>query len=285
MHDLIIIGAGPAGISAGLYAKRANINVLIINNGKSDLVSANQIDNYYGFENGISGETLYSNGITQAKNLGIEILEEEVLDIQKNENEFKVTTTVKEYRSSSVIISTGNKKLRPNIPGIREFEGKGISYCAICDGFFYKDKNVCVIGNGSFAINEAQELKHIANKVTVLSNGKDKPDTDQFEIIEKNIKSINGEDRVQNIEFEDGDILEVDGLFIAIGEAGGTDFAKRIGIMINGDNIRVNEKMETNIPGLYACGNITGGLLQVSKAVYEGAVAGINAAQYVRGLK
>ena len=283
MYDLLIIGAGPAGISASLYAKRANLNVLVLYHGKSNLEGASQIDNYYGFVNGISGEQLYNNGIEQAKNLNVEIKEEETLNIEPIRGGFKVVTTSNEYETKALIISTGNKKLRPNIPGIKEFEGKGISYCAICDGFFYRNKNVAVIGNGKFAVNEARELGHIANKVTILSNGLEAPDQNEFEVNTKAIKSITGEGKVQEIEFEDGEKLEIDGIFVALGEAGGSDFAKKLGIMMNGDNIKVNENMETNIPGIYACGNITGGLLQICKAVYEGAQAGLQAVQYIRG--
>lgn len=282
MYDLLIIGAGPAGISASLYAKRANLNVLVLYHGKSNLEGASQIDNYYGFINGISGAELYNNGISQAKNIGVEVKEEETLSIELLSDGFKVSTTSNEFETKALIISTGNKKIRPNIPGIKEFEGRGISYCAICDGFFYRNKNVAVIGNGKFAINEARELAHVANKVIILSNGSETPDQNEFEVNTKAIKLITGESKVQEIEFEDGEKLEIDGIFVALGEAGGSDFAKKLGIMMNGDNIKVNEKMETNIPGIYACGNITGGLLQICKAVYEGAEAGISAVNYIR---
>ena len=279
MYDIIIIGAGPAGISAGLYAKRAGANVLILYYGESNLNKAEKIDNYYGFVDGIEGEKLYQNGIEQAKKLGIEVINEEVLNIQKDEK-FVVKTVAKEYVSKTVIISTGNKKLRPNIKGITEFEGKGISYCAICDGFFYKNKNVVVIGNGKFAVNEANDLKNIANNVKILTNGETSNITSEFETITKKIKEIKGQERVQAIEFEDGSTISVDGVFIALGEAGGTDFAKKLGVVLDKDSIVVDENMQTNVEGLFACGNVTGGLLQISKSIYEGTVAGLAAAKY-----
>ena len=279
MYDIIIIGAGPAGISAGLYAKRAGANVLILYYGESNLNKAEKIDNYYGFVDGIEGEKLYQNGIEQAKKLGIEVKNEEVLNIQKDEK-FVVKTVAKEYVSKKVIISTGNKKLKPNIKGITEFEGKGISYCAICDGFFYKNKNVVVIGNGEFAVNEANDLKNIANNVKILTNGETSNITSEFETITKKIKEIKGQERVQAIEFEDGSTISVDGVFIALGEAGGTDFAKKLGVILDKDSIVVDENMQTNVEGLYACGNVTGGLLQISKSIYEGTVAGLAAAKY-----
>lgn len=282
MHDIIIIGAGPAGISAGLYAKRAGANVLILYNGESNLDKAEKIDNYYGFVNGIDGKTLYNNGIEQAKNLGIEVKNEEVLHIEKLGNEFKVKTENEEYTSKATIISTGNKKLRPNIKGVIQFEGKGISYCAICDGFFYRNKNVVVIGNGKFAESEANDLKNIVNNVRILTNGLSMETKSDFETITKKIKQIEGNERVEKIEFDDGSKIDIDGIFIALGEAGGTDFAKKIGVMLNKDNIIVDENMQTNVEGLYSCGNVTGGMLQVCKAAYEGAKAGLAAAKYVK---
>lgn len=279
MYDVIIIGAGPAGISAGLYAKRANKDVLILYYGESNLEKAQLIDNYYGFENGISGKELFEYGIKQAKNLKIDVKKEEVLHIEK-EDIFKVKTGNNEFKGKTVILATGNKKLRPNINGILDFDGKGISYCAICDGFFYRNKNVVVIGNGKFAISEAEDLKNIVNNVKILTNGNEMKVDSEFEIIKTKIKEIHGDTKVTNIEFEDGTSIEVDGIFIAIGEAGGADFARKIGIFTSNDNIIVDDNMETNVKGLYSCGNATGGLLQICKAVYEGAKAGLAAANF-----
>lgn len=284
MYDVIIIGAGPAGISAGIYAKRANLDVLVLYHGISNLEKATNIENYYGFERGISGIDLYNTGIKQAINLGIDIEEEEVLNIEKNNKEFEITTTKNKYVAKSAIIATGNKKLRPNIKGIEEFEGKGISYCAICDGFFYRKKNVVVIGNGKFAISEAEDLKNIVNKITILTDGLEISKDSEFEVNTLKIKEIKGDMKVRQIEFADGSTLDVDGIFIALGEAGGSDFAKKLGVIIKNDSIVVDENMKTNVDGLYSCGNSTGGLLQVAKAVYEGAVAGIAVSNYVKNI-
>ena len=284
MYDLIIIGAGPAGISAGLYAKRANLDVLILYYGTSNLYEATQIDNYYGFPGGIKGKDLYNNGIKQAKDLDIEVKEIEVIGIENLEKTFNVKTVDGIYEAKAIIISTGNRKLKPNIKGLSEFEGKGISYCAICDAFFYRNKNVVVIGNGNFAINEATELSHIAKSVTILTNGLEKPNCG-FNVNDLKIKAISGDTKVNRIDFDDGSSIDVDGVFIALGEAGASDFAKTLGIIQNGENIKVNEKMETNVKGIYACGNITGGLLQVCKAVYEGAEAGLSAVNYIRNVR
>lgn len=282
MYDVIIIGAGPAGISAGIYAKRANLNVLILYHGISNLEKATMIENYYGFENGISGEDLYNAGINQAKNLGIEVKNEEVLNIEKINEKFEITTTENKYEGSTCVLATGNKKLKPNIKGVEEFDGKGISYCAICDGFFYRKKNVVVIGNGKYAVSEAEDLKNIVNSITILTNGLELLTETTFEVNNKKIKEIKGDTRVRQIEFEDGTNLEIDGIFVALGEAGGSDFAKKLGVLTQNDNIIVDKNMKTNIDGLYSCGNSTGGLLQVAKAVHEGAEAGLAIVSYLK---
>ena len=282
MYDVMIIGAGPAGISASLYAKRANMNVLVLYSGESNLEKATEIENYYGFENGISGKDLYSAGIEQAKNLGVDVKEEEVTHIEQIESNFEITTSKEKYLGKSVIIATGNKKLKPNIKGIEEFDGMGISYCAICDGFFYRNKNVVVIGNGKYAISEAEDLKNVAGKVTILTDGLEMQAESEFEVNSKKIKQILGDSKVRQIEFEDGETIDIDGIFVALGEAGGSDFAKKMGVLTNGDSISVDKNMKTNIDGLFSCGNVVGGLLQVCKAVYEGAEAGLSAVQYVK---
>ena len=137
MYDVIIIGAGPAGITAGLYTQRGNLKTLIIHNGKTPLENANKIENYYGFENGITGKELYFQGIRQAQNIGIDVKNEEVIKIEMIEKSFKVKTTKNEYISKTIIIAMGTKKKTLQIDGVKKFEGRGISYCAICDGFFY----------------------------------------------------------------------------------------------------------------------------------------------------
>ena len=281
MYDVIIIGAGPAGISASLYTKRANMNVLVLYSGESNLEKATEIENYYGFEKGISGKDLYQNGIEQAKNLGVDVKEEEVLHIEKTDN-FEITTSKEKYTSKTVIIATGNKKLKPNIKGIEEFDGMGISYCAICDGFFYRGKNVVVIGNGKYAVSEADDLKNLANNIKILTDGLEMNADSDYEVVNKKIKQILGDSKVRQIEFEDGSIIDVDGIFVALGEAGGSDFAKKMGVLTKGDSISVDANMKTNIDGLFSCGNVVGGLLQVCKAVYEGAEAGLSAVQYIK---
>ena len=283
MYDVIIIGAGPAGVSAGLYIKRANLNILIVYKDDSALEKTEHIENYYGFENGISGKDLYIAGIKQAKNLGIDVKKEEVINIKINENNgYEVITENDVYTAKAIVIATGNKKNIPNIEGIKDFEGKGISYCAICDGFFFKNKDVAVLGNGKYAISEANELINIAKSVTILTDGEDFVDKVDINIDKRKIRRVLGNGKLEEIEFEDNSKMKIDGLFVAQGVAGGSDFAKKLGIITKNNKIIVNENMETNINGIYACGDCIGGLLQISKSVHEGTVAGLQAIQYVR---
>ncbi len=284
MYDTIILGGGPAGVSASLYCKRANKNVLMIYSNDSGLLKAHKIDNYYGFEDGISGEELYNKGIKQAENVGVEAIQEEVIKIEIDKNIFRVITTEKSYEAKTIILAIGAKKNTLNIQGIQKLEGKGISYCAICDGFFYKNKIVAVIGSGNYAISETNDLINIARKITILTNGEKAPEirADNVDIVTKKIKEISGENKVEEVIFDDETLLKTDGVFIAQGTAGATEFAKKLGIITKNDKIVVNENMQTNIKGIFACGDCIGGLLQVSKAVYDGAKAGLAVVEYLR---
>ena len=277
MYDVIIIGSGPAGISAGIYLKRAKKNVLIISNGKSALEKAEKIENYYGIKS-ISGKELYEIGINQAESLNIPIEKDEVINVSYNEN-FIVTTANSEYETRYVILATGANRQVPPIKGVKEFEGKGVSYCAICDAFFYKNKDVVVIGNGNYALHEASNLKPVANSVTILTNGKkmvENRSTDEFKIEETPIREFRGSNVIEEVEFDNNETKKIDGVFIAIGTASSTDLARKIGAVIKNNNIFVDENMQTSVKGLYACGDCTGGLLQINKAVYEGAKAAMH---------
>ena len=277
-YDVIIIGAGPAGVSAGLYTKRANKKTLIIYNNESSLEKATKIENYYGFENGISGEKLYKKGIEQAKNLGINVKKEEVIKIDKIKDIFEVKTVNENYTAKNVVLATGNKKNKPDIKNIEKFDGKGVSYCAICDGFFYRGKDVVVIGNGNYAIAETNDLINIVNHVTILTNGKKIPEfrAENVDIENRKAVAIEGNDNVEAVELDDGTKLKTDGVFVAQGVAGSTDFARKIGALVKNEKIVVNEKMQTTVEGLYACGDCIGGTLQVAKAVNDGMIAGID---------
>lgn len=276
MYDVIVIGSGPAGITAAIYAKRRNLSILVISKGIGALQKTEKIDNYYGFESGISGKELYENGVKQAKNLGIDFIEDEVINIEYI-NQFTIETVNSKYEAKAVILATGVSRNVPNIKGIKEFEGKGVSYCAVCDSFFYKGKDVAVLGDGNYAIHEFETLKPIASSVTILTNGNTMVENrdSSIEVNSKKIREFRGDTKLEEVEFEDNTIQNLNGVFIAMGTASSSDLARKIGARIENNNIIVNENMETTVPGLFACGDCTGGLLQISKAVYEGAKAGL----------
>ncbi|MDO4338940.1 MAG: FAD-dependent oxidoreductase [Eubacteriales bacterium] len=295
MEKIIIIGAGPAGISAALYAARGNMDPLVINHGIGALEKAEKIENYYGLERPLSGRELYETGLAQARALGVRILDAQVLGMGGFDT-FEVHTTEGTLEAESVILATGGKRSAPAIPGIREFEGKGVSYCAVCDAFFYRGKEVAVLGNSDFALHEAEELSDLASGVTIYTNGLE-PEFSREHPIAVNtmkIQAIEGDTRVSGIRFqsdmtaqdtgeEQVSFLPADGVFVAMGTAGSTEIARQMGAELSEKgHIKVDEKMETTIPGLFAAGDCTGGLLQVAKAVYEGSQAGISAGAYVR---
>lgn len=295
MEKIVIIGAGPAGISAALYTARGNMDPLVIYTGTGALEKAEKIENYYGLERPLSGQELFDTGIAQAKALGVRFLEAQVLGISGFDT-FTVKTTAGDIEAESVILATGGKRTAPAIPGIREYEGRGVSYCAVCDAFFYRGREVAVLGNSDFALHEAEELKNVTPSVTIYING-EAPEFSREHSIAVNtmkIQSVEGEQTVSGLRMEtDVSALEegeqkasfypADGVFVALGTAGSTEIARQMGAeLTEKGHIRVNENMETTIPGLFAAGDCTGGLLQVAKAVYEGSVAGIHAGKYVR---
>lgn len=287
MYDCIIIGKGPAGISAAIYISRSNLKTLVIGKENTALNRAKNIENYYGFEDSISGEELFKNGINQAKKQNIEMKNDEVIDIEYANGTYIVKTVNSEYETRTIVLATGKSRKTSNIEGETTFEGKGISYCAICDGFFFKEKNVAVIGNGEYALHEAEILKNVTDKVTIFTNGSKLPENRFLSIqnvIEGRIDAIKGNTKVEAILLEDKRSIPVDGIFIAQGIASSVDFAKKLGILLKNNDIIVNEDMETNVPGIYAAGDCTGGLLQICKAVYEGAKCGLSIAKKIKNI-
>lgn len=285
MYDVIIIGSGPAGVSAAIYAKRGGANVLVITKDTGTLGKAKKIENYYGFKS-VTGEELYKNGLEQLKHLNIEILKDEVVQLNYT-NQFEVTTVNNVFESKYVVLATGVSRNVPNIKGIKEFEGKGISYCAICDAFFYRNKKVAVLGSGNYAIHEAEILKPVAKSVTLLTNSEklvENRDID-LNINEKKIREVRGYDKVDEVVFDDDTKENVNGIFVAIGTASTNDLARKIGARIENNNIVVNENLETTVPGLYACGDCTGGILQISKATYEGTKVGLEIVNKIKNAK
>ena len=171
-YQAVIIGGGPAGVSAALYLARANIKTAIVENGPGALARAHKIENFYGIA--ASGLKLYAEGLEQARSLGVDIIQDEVLAVEYYDS-FVLTLKhqAEPLPAPALILATGTKNVTLNLPGLVELEGKGISYCAVCDGFFFRKKKLAVLGHGAFALHEAEYLRHIAAEVTVLTNGQD----------------------------------------------------------------------------------------------------------------
>jgi thioredoxin reductase (NADPH) len=286
-YDLIVVGQGPAGVSAAIYAVRAGLSVLLIGRDKGSLEKAEKIENYFGFVEPISGIDLLARGLTQASRLGVEILDAEVTSVIWLD-QFEAVTTRGSFKSSCMVLALGMPRRKAAIPGLCDFEGRGVSYCATCDGFFYRGKKVAVIGNGEYAYKEACELKPFAAQITLLTNGRDFEATGHDPAFQLNLGKIlraeGDEEKIRRLVLEDG-TLEIDGVFIAEGTATALDLALKLGLENDGKVILVDENQQTNLPGLFAAGDCTGGLLQVAVAVGEGARAGMAATGFVRKLK
>lgn len=287
MARVIIIGNGPAGISAALYTKRANIETIIIGKGYGSLEKADKIENYYGFAEPVSGKYLVEQGIEQAKNVGCTYVEGEVVGMSFFDRP-TVSTNQAQYVADAVIMATGSSRQKPEIEGLDRLEGAGVSYCAVCDAFFHRGKDVAVLGSGAYAMHEAGVLLPVTRSVTILTNGEEITGTVPKDVlvkterIERLIGHSTNENVLGGVQLSDGSIIELSGLFVAVGIASSSDLARKIGAECNDKSIAVNEKMETNIKGLFAAGDCVGGLLQISKAVGDGAKAGMSAISYIK---
>lgn len=291
VYDALIIGRGPAGISCAVYTARANMSTLIIGKFDSMLLKADRIENYYGFEQPIGGRELLTAGEQQVRRLGVEIKDDEVVSLEKEQN-FKIICVNGTYEARTVLLATGAPVIKIPIKNLARFEGSGVSYCTTCDGFFYRDKKVGVLGYNDYAVHEAMELLPFTKDVTLFTNGEpleltksNREALSEFKINEKKIKEIYGVQAIEGLKFEDGSTQTLNGLFVAYGSASPTNFALKMGIATNGKSIEVNNKMETNIPGLYAAGDCTGVFKQISVAVGQGAIAARSMIETVRKAK
>lgn len=286
--DVLIIGAGPAGISAALYARRGGLDVTVVTKGieTGGLAQAEKIENYYGFPEPISGRELLRRGAEGARRLGVHFVTGELLGLSFNDtfDGFRGELAAETIESPAVVLTAGAARRTLPIPGLREFEGKGVSYCAICDAFFYRGKTVAVVGAGDYALHEAQILLPQAKRVLLLTNGEalSAEIPEGIEVCTEKLHAVEGEDRVSRVVLSDGTAIPLQGLFLAIGTAGSSELARKIGAMLSGADVKVDASQATNVPGLFAAGDCTGGLLQVAKAVHEGAVAGLSVLRYVR---
>lgn len=282
MKRLVILGEGPAGISAALYAVRGGADVTVVAKDGGALTRASLIQNYYGFENGIDAGALIEAGVRQARNLGVNILRAEVYGIEFAAEGFEVKMTGGgSLGAGAVIIACGASRNVPPIGNIRKFEGAGVSYCAVCDAFFFRGKKVGVVGSGPYAANEYAVLKNVIDDVTALTNG----ETPSFNLPhdERKIDRLEGDDALREVVFADGSREHFDGLFIACGSAGAFELSKKLGLETSENNkIAVDEKRATNIPGIFAAGDCTPGIQQIAKAVCDGMIAGTEALKYLK---
>lgn len=286
MYDLIIVGAGPAGVSASLYAVRGGLSVLVLYKNQGALEKAEKIENYYGFPDGITGPELQRRGVLGAKRLGVCFKEAEVVRIGFADtlDHFEVETASETLPTKAIILATGSQRQAPPIQNLSQLEGHGVSYCAVCDAFFYRGKDVAVLGSGEYALHEAQVLLQTSRSVTLFTDGQKPavPIPDTIAVCTKKIAALQGSDHVEAIQFTDGTSQAVAGVFVAYGVAGSADLARKIGAPVQDNTIVVDENQATLVPGLFAAGDTTGGLLQVAKAVYEGAKAGLSAIHYLK---
>ncbi len=291
MFDAIIIGKGPAGLSAAIYTVRAGLRTLVLGQDKSVLKKADRVENYFGFAEPVSGKYLLEQGEKQALNLGVKFEHSEVVALEKSEF-FEVYTTDNNYSGKAVLLATGQQIARVRIKGISEFEGNGVSYCTTCDGFFYRGLKVGVLGYKDFAIHEAMELEPLTGDITIYTNGRELELSEKFKSVAARYKinkdmitAIDGKEAVESLVFENGSSEKLDGLFVAYDSASSIDFARKLGVITNGSAIAVDEKQRTNLSGLFAAGDCTGGLKQVSTAVGQGALAAKQIIEYVRSFK
>ena len=296
MYDIIIIGAGPAGLTAAIYARRANKSVLVLE-AKSyggQILNANDVENYPGYIS-ISGYDLATNMYNQAKELGAEIKFETAIHIDKDK---KVTTNKDTYEAKAIILATGAENRKLNIPNEEDYVGKGISYCATCDGNFFKNKIVAVVGGGNTALEDAVYLSNIAKKVYLihrrdnfrgearyLSDIKKKDNVEL--ILNSNVTKLIGKNLLEKIVVTDNENnskeIEINGLFIAVGQSPKNEiFANLIKINDYG-YIESSDGVHTNIEGIYVAGdNRVKELRQLTTAVSDGSIAATTAIKEMR---
>ncbi|HDZ61808.1 MAG TPA: thioredoxin-disulfide reductase [Nitrospirae bacterium] len=301
MFDIVIIGGGPAGLTAGLYASRARLKCLLIEKGLmgGQVATTELIENYPGFEQGITGAELSSKMEEQAKKFGLETVQTYVESISIRDKIKTITIEGGgEYEVKSVILGTGAKPTRLGVKGEGKFRGKGVSYCATCDGAFFKGESIAVVGGGNSGVEEAVFLTKFAEKVYVIHR-RDKLRADkiaQERAFSNNkvefkwdtvIEEITGENEVKalhlkNVKTQERSVLNVTGLFIYIGYNPNTGFIKDIVKLDENNYIITDFDMATSVPGIFAAGDVvSGSVKQISVAVGQGTTAAISAGKYI----
>ena len=302
LYDVIIIGSGPAGYTAAIYAARANLSVLMLQGYQvgGQLMLTSDVENYPGFEEGILGPPMMEKFEAQARRFGTEVIPEDVISIDFSKRPFKVITDSGEYEARAIIISTGASAKWLGLPSEQRLQGRGVSACATCDGFFFKNKDVAVIGGGDTAMEEATFLTRYANHVTVIHRRdtlraskimQDRAfknpkisfiwDTEVTEVLGEN--ELTGL-RLHNVKTDEESILPVQGFFLAIGHKPNTDLFKGILDMDKVGYIIPVEHTMTNIPGVFAAGDVTDHRYrQAVTAAGDGCRAAIDAERWLEG--
>lgn len=300
---MIIIGGGPAGLSAGIYAARSKLHTLLIEKvglgGR--ILNAELVENYPGFPQGISGAELGSLMAKQAEKYALPTVIAEVQGIEVQGGEKIVNTSEGQYHSKAIIIAGGTDNSKLEVPGEEEFLGKGVAYCATCDGAFFKDEVVAVVGGGNVALNDALFLTKFASKVIVIHRRdqlratkvlQDKAFTQpkiEF-VMDTVVDSIKGDKQVKelslrNVKSGQESSLKVSGVFVAVGLRPNTEYLRGLLKLEEGGFIQVNAQMETGVPGVFAAGDIrAGSIRQVVAATGDGAIAAISAERYISSM-
>ena len=295
MYDIIIIGAGPAGLSAGIYTSRLGAKTLILEklNPGGQITLSSEIENYPGVCDVKSGLEFMSCWPNQAKKFGAEIKSEEAVKLSMENGKLKIETHKNSYEAKAVIVATGSTPKKAGFEGEIEYTGRGVSYCAVCDGFFYKDKVVAVIGGGDTALEEALYLSKIAKKVYLIhrrnkfkaapSTQKKVFNTSNIEIIyNETVKKVFGKEFVEGIILSSNKEIKVDGVFVFVGMKVNNELVKDLVELNEWGEVKVNLNMQTNKKGLYVAGDIReNSVKQVVAAAGDGAVAAINAVKYL----
>ena len=298
MYDVVIIGAGPAGLTAAIYTRRAAKKVLVLEAKVygGQIVNTLDIENYPAEEH-ISGYDFATKLYNQAKNLGAEIVFEKVISIEANGRQKKVITTDNVYEAGSVIIATGSENKKLGLPNEDQLIGKGISYCATCDGAFYKNKKVAVVGGGNTALEDALYLADVAEKVYLIHRrsefrGEDSTvsrlkgkENIQF-ILNSNVTKLNAGNKLESIEVASTDekvrTIEIDGLFVAIGRIPESKAFANLIKLDDAGYIEADEKCHTNVDGIFVAGDSrTKDVRQLVTAASDGAIAATEAVKYI----
>lgn len=302
IYDVIIAGAGPAGMTAAVYTSRANMSTLMLERGipGGQMANTEEIENYPGFSS-ILGPDLSTKMFEHAQQFGAEYAYGEIKEIRDEAPYKRVVTGDKEYLAKSVIIATGAEHRLLGAPGEKELSGRGVSYCAVCDGAFFRNKELVVVGGGDSAVEEAVFLTRFATKVTIIHRRdqfraqkilqKRAFENEKIEVIwDTQVKEIRGEGKVQSVLLENlktGEQSEfaTDGVFIYVGMDPLTESVRPLGITNDAGYVLTDEKMNTKVKGVFAAGDVREKLLrQVVTATGDGSIAAQSAQHYVEAL-